>query len=186
MLTTRVSVVIVLVGFSSTSTSTSTITKMNGEGLHLCMQLINCPLKEQLSKIFISITSRVFCEKQYGESLDSALKRDGLSLIRLLNNIGLVQETMLNLAGLMIFGRRPQRHRPVFMVKAVSFIGNNPAGDKYRDSEDIEGCLRDLYKQTMSFLTRNLRHVQGEKGFNTVGDLEVPLAALEELVVNML
>jgi ATP-dependent DNA helicase RecG len=38
----------------------------------------------------------------------------------------------------------------------------------------------------MSFLTRNLRRLQGEKGVNTEGDLEVPLAALEELVVNML
>ena len=38
----------------------------------------------------------------------------------------------------------------------------------------------------MSFLTRNLRQVQGDKGFNTEGDLEVPRIALEELVVNML
>jgi len=54
--------------------------------------------------------------------------------MQLLNNLGLAQETTLNLAGLLIFGRRPQRHRPVFMVKAVSFVGNDPAGDKYRDS----------------------------------------------------
>ncbi|MFH1011237.1 MAG: ATP-binding protein [bacterium] len=38
----------------------------------------------------------------------------------------------------------------------------------------------------MSFLSRNLQRLQGEKGFNTEGDLEVPPAALEELVVNML
>jgi len=76
--------------------------------------------------------------------------------------------------------------RPAFVVKAVAFVGNDPAGDKYRDSQDIEGCLRDLHKETMSFLTRNLRRLQGEKGINTEGDLEVPLAALEELVVNML
>jgi predicted HTH transcriptional regulator len=127
-----------------------------------------------------------FFEKLYGEPLDKALDRDGLSLGRLLNNLGLAQEATLNLAGLMIFGRQPQRHRPAFVVKAVSFVGNNPAGDKYRDSQDIKGCLRDLHKGTMSFLTRNLRRLQGEKGFNTEGDLEVPPAALEELVVNML
>ena len=127
-----------------------------------------------------------FFEKLYGEPLDMALDRDGLSLGRLLNNLGLAKNTTLNLAGLMIFGRHPQRHRPAYVVKAVSFIGNDPAGDKYRDSQDIEGCLRDLHKGTMSFLTRNLRHAQGEKGFNSEGDLEVPIAALEELVVNML
>jgi ATP-dependent DNA helicase RecG len=127
-----------------------------------------------------------FFEKLYGELLDKALDRDGLSLGRLLNNLGLAREATLNLAGLMIFGRHPQRHRPAFVVKAVAFVGNDPAGNKYRDSQDIEGCLRDLHKETMSFLTRNLRRLQGEREFNTEGDLEVPLAALEELVVNML
>ncbi|MEI6422092.1 MAG: RNA-binding domain-containing protein, partial [Lentisphaerota bacterium] len=127
-----------------------------------------------------------FFEKLHGEPLDMALDKDGLSLKQLLNNFGLAREATLNLAGLMLFGRDPQRHRPAFVVKAVSFFGNDPAGDKYRDSQDIEGCLRDLHKGTMSFLTRNLRRLQGDKGINTEGDLEVPLAALEELVVNML
>jgi predicted HTH transcriptional regulator len=129
---------------------------------------------------------RGFFENFYGESLDKALDRDGLSLVRLLNNLGLAREAMLSFTGLMIFGRNPQRHRPAFVVKAVAFVGNDPAGDRYRDSQDIEGCLRNLHKETMSFLTRNLRRLQGAKGINTEGDLEVPLAALEELVVNML
>ncbi len=127
-----------------------------------------------------------FFEKQYGEPLDDMLGKAGISLGQLLNNLGLARETTLNLAGVMLFGRNPQRHRPAFVIKAVSFVGNDPAGDKYRDSQDIAGCLRDLYKGTISFLTRNLRRLQNEKGFNTEGDLEVPRAALEELVVNML
>jgi len=127
-----------------------------------------------------------FFAKQFGEPLDDALAKAGLSLGRLLNNLGLAREETLNLAGLLIFGRQPQRHRPAFVVKAVSFVGDDPAGDKYRDSQDIDGCLRDLHRGTMSFLTRNLRRLQGEKGINTQGDLEVPVAALEELVVNML
>lgn len=129
---------------------------------------------------------RAFFEKHYGEPLDDMLDKAGISLGKLLNNLGLAREETLNLAGLMIFGHHPQRYRPAFLVKAVSFVGNDPAGDKYRDSEDIEGCLRDLYKGTISFLTRNLRRLQGDKGFNTEGDLEAPPAALEELVVNML
>ncbi len=127
-----------------------------------------------------------FFEKLYGDPVDKALERDGLSLGRLLGNLGLAREATLNLAGLMIFGRYPQRHRPAFVVKAVAFVGNDPAGNKYRDSQDIEGCLRDVHKETISFLTRNLRRLQGDKGINTEGDLEVPVAALEELVVNML
>ncbi len=127
-----------------------------------------------------------FFEQQYGEPLYDELEKKGVSLVQLLNNLGLAREATLNLAGLMIFGRNPQRHRPAFVVKAISFVGTDPAGDKYRDSQDISGSLRDLYKETMSFLTRNLQRLQGDTGFNTEGALEVPSAALEELVVNML
>jgi len=127
-----------------------------------------------------------FFEKQYGEPLDNMLDKAGISLGQLLNNLGLAREATLNLAGVMLFAHNPQRHRPAFVIKAVSFVGNDPAGDKYRDSQDIGGCLRDLYKGMISFLTRNLRRLQNQKGFNTEGDLEVPPAALEELVVNML
>lgn len=126
-----------------------------------------------------------FFEKQYGESIDTALEKAGISLGQLLNNLGLSRDTTLKLAGLLVFGHHPQRYRPAFVVKAVSFVGNDPAGNKYRDSQDITGCLRDMYKGTMSFLTRNLRRLQGEKGINTEGDLEVPADALEEIVVNM-
>lgn len=79
-----------------------------------------------------------------------------------------------------------QRFRPQFVVKRVSFFGNDPAGTRYRDSQDFHGNLLELYKGTMSFLTRNLRWLQNGKGFNTEGDMEVPPTALEELVVNML
>ncbi len=127
-----------------------------------------------------------FFEKEYDEPLDNMLKRAGMSLSQLLNNLGLARNATLNLAGLMLFGRNPQKHRPAFLVKAVSFFGNDPAGSKYRDSQDIGGCLRDLYKGAVSFLTRNLRRVQNGKDFNTEGDIEVPLVAIEELVVNML
>lgn len=127
-----------------------------------------------------------FYEKEYGECLGKDDTAKSSTLVQLLRNLGLATGDTLNLAGILLFGERPQRFRPAFVVKAVSFVGNDPAGDKYRDSEDIEGCLRDLYKGTMSFLTRNLRHIQAGKDFNTQGDLEVPTDALQELVVNML
>jgi len=124
--------------------------------------------------------------KRYGETIDDALEKATISVNRLLNNFGLAREAELNLAGLFLFGKDPQRHRPAFVVKAVSFVGNDPAGVKYRDSEDIGGCLREMHTRTMSFITRNLRRLQGDKDFNTEGDLEIPAMAIEELVVNML
>ena len=126
-----------------------------------------------------------FFQKQYDRSVKQALEDSGLTMARLLNNLGLAKDETLNLAGLILFGRDPQRHRPAFVVKAVSFVGNDPAGVKYRDSEDIGGCLRDMHTRTMSFITRNLRRLQDDKDFNTEGDLEIPAVAIEELVVNM-
>ena len=123
-----------------------------------------------------------FFEKQYGARLEET----GIPPDQLLRNLGLAREAKLNLAGLMLFGRHPQRHCPAFVVKAVSFFGTDPAGDRYRDSQDIDGRLRILYKETISFLMRNLRRVQNGKGFNSTGDPEVSPAALEELVTNML
>ena len=92
----------------------------------------------------------------------------------------------LTLAALMMFGKNPQKFRPAFCVKAVSFVGNDITGSAYRDSEDMVGNLEQLYQKVMSFLTRNLHHVQGDSGFNSLGALEIPDSVLEELVVNML
>jgi predicted HTH transcriptional regulator len=63
---------------------------------------------------------REFFEKQYEEPLARVLERDSISLAQLLHNLGLARDNSLNLAGLMLFGRYPQRHRPAFTVKAVS------------------------------------------------------------------
>jgi ATP-dependent DNA helicase RecG len=123
-----------------------------------------------------------FYNKQYGEQFNQA----GLPPAQLLSNLGLAKDGTLNLAGLMLFGAHPQRYCPVLVVKAVSFVGNNAVGTRYRDSEDLGGCLKELHTRSMSFILRNLRRIQGRKGFNSEGDLEVSSQALEELVVNML
>jgi ATP-dependent DNA helicase RecG len=125
---------------------------------------------------------REFFQKQYAEALDE----QQLPLERLLENLNLSKNGTLNLAGLLLFGRNPQIYRPAFVVKAVSFVGDDPAGERYRDSEDIGGCLRDLHARTMAFLLRNLHRIQGQEGFNVEGELEIPRSALDELVVNML
>lgn len=46
--------------------------------------------------------------------------------------------------------------------------------------------MLEQYQRSFSFLRRNLRHIQGKQGFNTLGRLEIPGQALEELLVNAL
>lgn len=46
--------------------------------------------------------------------------------------------------------------------------------------------LLEQFKGAFAFLKRNLHHVQRGQGFNSPGTLEIPEAALEELLVNAL
>ena len=127
-----------------------------------------------------------YLQKDRHVSLADIQNNESLSLDQVLENLNLMNDGELTLAALMMFGENPQKFRPAFCVKAVSFAGNDITGTVYRDSEDMVGNLEQLYQKVMAFLNRNLRHVQGDSGFNSLGALEIPDSVLEELVVNML
>lgn len=127
-----------------------------------------------------------YLQKDRHVSLADIQNNESLSLDQVLENLNLMNDGELTLAALMMFGENPQKFRPAFCVKAVSFAGNDITGTVYRDSEDMVGNLEQLYQKVMAFLNRNLRHVQGDSGFNSLGVLEIPDSVLEELVVNML
>lgn len=101
-------------------------------------------------------------------------------------NINLLRDNNLTLGGLMFFAKNPQKNRPAFCVKAVSFYGNDISGTEYRDSEDIVGTIPEMFEKGMSFLLRNLRHTQQGQNFNSTGILEISQVALEELLQNAL
>lgn len=123
-----------------------------------------------------------FYEKQYGENIEAA----GMPFDKILENLNLARENKLNLAGLLLFGKNPQRYEPVFLIKAVCFFGNEMGGTQYRDSEDIDGNISKQYRNGMAFLLRNLKKIQKGKNFNTPGVLEVSEIALQEILVNAL
>lgn len=51
---------------------------------------------------------------------------------------------------------------------------------------DMEGNLLHQFETIMAFFTRNLKNVQVEKEFNSLGRLEIPYSSLVEFVVNAL
>ncbi len=123
-----------------------------------------------------------FFQREYNESLE----RQETPLPQLLENLNLAQNSVLNIAGALLFAARPQFRLPVFMVKAVAYASNEPTENHYLDSQDITGKLADVFQKTLGFVLANLHHQQGDQGVNSTGEPEIARVALEELIANAL
>jgi predicted HTH transcriptional regulator len=136
--------------------------------------------------------------KKAGITNDTVLDRETDEIVKaidpnftagkLLQNLQLMNSNgQLTLSGLLLLSKNIQRYCPVFTIKCVSFVGNSIAGTQFRDKmrdRDAEGNLLTQYSAAISFVTRNLRSIQTEKEFNTIGQLEIPLEVFVELLTN--
>ncbi|MDR3049764.1 MAG: hypothetical protein LBV16_08035 [Elusimicrobiota bacterium] len=52
--------------------------------------------------------------------------------------------------------------------------------------EDFKGTIPEIFKQAISFLNSNLKHIQKGQDFNSIGILEISDIALQELLANAL
>lgn len=125
---------------------------------------------------------RAFFERAYDESLES----QDIPLNKILENMNLAKDGNLNIAGALLFAQRPQFRLPVFIVKAISYPGEDIHETQYLDSQDFSGKLADVFQKTLSFIIGNLRNIQGDQTVNSIGALEIPKIALEELLTNAL
>lgn len=139
-------------------------------------------IRDSSSKDLNSLLFSHYIQHRYGKTLNEL----ELPLDQIIRSLKLGKDGELNLAGLLLFAHNPQRFRPVFMIKAVYIDGTSIAAQHYRDSEDIEGCLLDQYEHAFSFITRNLHRLQAGQGVNSLGKLEIPEIALQEVLVNAL
>lgn len=115
----------------------------------------------------------------YGTTVDEA----GLPLPQLLRNLKLMKDGELTLAGVVLFGRRPQALLPFAKVTAVRFQGTE-MGERFLDRKDIEGALEQQVSGTEAFLKVHLL-VSGEiQGFHRHDEPEIPPFVLREAVVN--
>lgn len=103
-----------------------------------------------------------------------------------IENLSLGESGKINLAGNLLFGKNPQRLSPNAYVTAIWFQGNDLAGTKYNSSENIGGDLARMFKDAQKFILGCLRKLQNDKDFNSLGDLEVPEIAINELLINAL
>ena len=123
-----------------------------------------------------------FFETEYREGMED----QKVPLPQLLENMNLAKGGTLNLAGTLLFAKKPEVRLPAFIVKAVAFPGTEIEDSGYLDSRDIVGRLADVFQQTLGFLATNTGTLQGEQTVNSVGIPEVPRIVWEELVANAL
>jgi ATP-dependent DNA helicase RecG len=125
---------------------------------------------------------RDFFQRRFGESFDDQKQ----PLPRILENMNLLKEGSLTVGSALLFAKTPQFKLPAFIVKAGAFDAADISVNQYNDSRDITGKMADVFRQTVSFILSNLRHVQGAQGINSVGIPEIPSESIEELVANAL
>ncbi len=123
-----------------------------------------------------------FYEKQFEETLAD----QDLPLAQVFQNLNLARDGILNIAGALLFANTVQYQLPAFIVKCVNYPGTNIDQDDYVDSQDVVGTLKSVFDNTLGFVLRQIKRVQGEQGVNSLGELEVPKIVFEELIANAL
>ena len=123
---------------------------------------------------------REFIEKRMEEKLEDITE----PIERILNSMKVMGNSKCTLAGLLLFGKKSTFELSQYGIGAVCWFGNDLSGVKYRDSMDIYGNISVLFSEGIAFIKRQLKRVQGEQGFNSLGILEIPEIALEEVLVN--
>ncbi|MGB0427962.1 MAG: RNA-binding domain-containing protein [Flavobacteriales bacterium] len=118
---------------------------------------------------------------------EKSIEEIGLSLPQLLSNNGMLKNGNLTLGGLLLFGKSPQQFRPTFTVHCITIKGNELSSNLYRNKkEPFTGNIKEVYDKTKSYIIQNLNETQKDENFNSLGQLEIPLETIEELLINAL
>ena len=123
-----------------------------------------------------------FFERHKGEPLST----QETPVEQLLENMKLMKDGHLTVAGALLFAENPEYLLPVFIVKAVSFPGTEIIDVNYIDSQDLGGRLAEVFRQSIRFVLSNIHHRQNGQNFNSLGVPEVPRLVLDELMANAL
>ena len=125
---------------------------------------------------------KAFYLRNYDESID----KQNVPLPKILDNMNLIKDGVLNVSGALLFARNPSFRLPVFIVKAIVYPGTEIDQENYIDSQDISGKMADVFYKSLSFVLGNIRHSQEDQGINSPGVPEIPKIVFEELFVNAL
>jgi ATP-dependent DNA helicase RecG len=102
---------------------------------------------------------------------------------RLLTNWSLISGSHPTVAGILLFGRDPQRHLPYAQINAARFPGDDSSFDPL-DRKDLTGRLLEVIDQAERFLYLHLPVPHEIRGFEPEPKPELPREALREAIIN--
>lgn len=124
-----------------------------------------------------------FLKRKYNKSLEDL----GIDVRQSLENLNLLKDGTLTLAGLLFFSSNRHKFRPQFSIQCVSVNATILTGSSFTDNEPaFEGNMREVFEMTISFIERNLKKVPSGDTFNSQTVWEIPYEVFEELIVNSL
>ena len=127
-----------------------------------------------------------YFKKFYLKKFEDTLELNDVNLEKLLENMNLMKNGKLSIAGVLLFAKNPEFKLPLFIVNAIYYNSNEVSDDEYNDNKNIEGNLQDVFRETVKFIRSNLHYIQGGQSVNSIGIPEIPLIAVEEIVANAL
>lgn len=127
-----------------------------------------------------------FFEEYYQQHAGYSWQEEDLPFGRLISSMDILKEDKLTLGGLLLFGKNPQRFKSQFLIRAIHFQGNDETADTYLDSEDITGKLAIQFANSLAFVKRNIKKIQGNQDRNSQGKWNIPEIVFEELIANAL
>jgi len=110
------------------------------------------------------------------------------SLTELLGKLGVLttagDATVPTVAGLLLFGKEPQRFLPHATLRIARFLGKDMT--TFLDQADITGTIPQMIDEAEKFVTRNTRHGIRIVGFRHLDVHEYPIEAIREAITNAL
>ena len=126
-----------------------------------------------------------FLEKDNVAVFD-AVKLGNLALAQVLENLDLLNNKQLTLAGNLIFGIRPQKFNKSFYIDCCYFDGNDVAVDRFISKRVVDGNLLTMFNNSLDFFKSNLKNLQTSENFNSYATLEIDERILILLILNAL
>lgn len=117
---------------------------------------------------------------------------DNVSEKEILDLMGITNEGVPTLAGVMTFSKYPQAYFPQLCITAVSLPGTEQGtvgddGERFIDNKRITGAIPDMLEEAVEFVRKNSRTktIINDKG-QRVDKPEYPIKAVREAILNAL